>query len=129
MGTLPELGGRRHLRVLHVDDDADARELMGFILGYEEDLEEVGSHHEAEGLERLVRETAPDVLLIDLTMEGKDPIDAIRELRAAFPALRIVVLSGSSEPEELERARAAGASDIARKGIDIPSTLRAIRGT
>ena len=119
---------KKQLRVLHIDDNREARELLSLILGYEEDLEEVGSHHDAEGLVELVRKTAPDVLLIDLTMDGKDPIEAIQELREAFPDLRIVVFSGSSDPEMLERARAAGASQIERKGIDVPSTLKAIRG-
>lgn len=122
------MDGKR-LRVLHVDDNPEARELLSTILGYEDDLEEVGSHHEAEGLEKLVRERSPDVLLIDLTMEGRDPIEVIRELRAEFPRLRIVVLSGSSDPKVLDRARAAGASEIARKGIDVSDTLKAIRGS
>jgi DNA-binding NarL/FixJ family response regulator len=119
----------KRLRVLHVDDNREARELLSLILSYERDLEDVGSHHEAAGLVKLVRERSPDVLLIDLTMSGRDPIDAIRELRAEFPRLRIVVLSGSSDPKVLDRARAAGASEIARKGIDVSDTLKAIRGS
>jgi len=119
----------KRIRVLHVDDNADARALLSILLSLEEDLEEVGSHHDAEGLEELVRKTSPDVLVIDLTMPGKDPVEAIRQVRAEFPALRIVVMSGSIDPKLLARARAAGASELALKACDISETLAVIRGT
>ena len=120
---------KRRIRVLHVDDNADARALLSILLSLEEDLEEVGSHGDAEGLEDLVRATAPDVLVIDLTMPGADPIEAIRRVRALFPALRIVVMSGSIDPRLLERARQAGATELALKASDISQTLAVIRGT
>ena len=131
MGT--EAGGKgsmskRRTRVFHVDDNSDARTLLGFILQGEEDLDEVGSRSSAEGLLEEVRRTSPDVLLMDLTMEGGDPIEAIRAVRAAFSELRILVLSGCSDPEVLERARAAGASGHIVKPSSISETLNAIRG-
>lgn len=116
------------IRVLHVDDNADARALLSMLLKHAQDLAEVGCRSDAEGLEEVVRETAPDVLLIDLTMEGRDPIEAIKEVRAAFPALRIVVLSGSMDPRLLERARQAGASQLALKATDVLALLDVIRG-
>ena len=118
----------KRIRVLQVDDNDDARTLLSIILKTEEGFEEVGSRSDAEGLEEVIRETAPDVLLIDLTMNGRDPIDAIRDVRKAYPELRIVVLSGSRDPVLLERARKAGASQLALKAIDYDETLAAIRG-
>ena len=119
---------KKRIRVLHVDDNDDARTLLSVLLSQEEDLEEVGSHHNADGLHRLIQETVPDVLLIDLTMPGKDPIEAIQEVRDAFPDLRIVAVSGTVDPRLLARARAAGASQLARKTCDIGETLDVIRG-
>jgi DNA-binding NarL/FixJ family response regulator len=118
----------KRIRVLHVDDNADARTLLSFLLKTEADLEEVGCRSDTEGLEEVIRETAPDVLLIDLTMHGRDPIEAIQGVREAYPALRIVVLSGSRNPALLERARKAGASQLALKAADLTETLAAIRG-
>jgi PAS domain S-box-containing protein len=124
----PELvPGTRRIRVLHVDDNPDARVLLSFLFKHEKDIEEVGSRSNAEGLEKVVRETAPDVLLMDLTMQGKDPIEAIREVRAAFPELRIVALTGTKDPRLLERARQAGASELASKVVDVSETLNVIR--
>jgi two-component system response regulator DesR len=118
----------KRIRVAHVDDNADARRLLSVLLQHEEDLEEVGSRPSAEDLEQLVRETEPDVLLVDLTMRGRDPIDAIRDVHAAFPELRIVVLSGTSDPRLLDRAREAGAAERILKTCDISETLEMIRG-
>lgn len=118
----------KRIRVLHVDDNDDARGLLSLFLRRERDLEEVGARDRADDLERDVLECAPDVLVIDLVMHGRDPVEAIRGVRAAFPALRIVVLSGSSDPALLERARFAGASQVALKSIDLYETLDAIRG-
>jgi len=118
----------KRIRVLHVDDNDDARALLSLFLRRERDLEEVGARDRADDLERDVLECAPDVLVIDLVMHGRDPVEAIRGVRAAFPALRIVVLSGSSDPALLERARFAGASQVALKSIDLYETLDAIRG-
>ena len=118
----------KRIRVLQVDDNDDARTLLSIILKTEAGFEEVGSRSDAEGLEEVIRETAPDVLLIDLSMNGRDPIEAIRDVREAFPELRIVVLSGSRDPVLLERARKAGASQLAMKALDYNETLAAIRG-
>ena len=120
--------GSRPIRVLFVDDNPDARALLSFLLRHEDDIEEVGSRNDAESLLRVIQETHPDVLLIDLTMPGRDPIEAIGEARAAFPELRIIVLSGSADPKLLERAREAGASQVAMKATDVHETLSAIRG-
>jgi len=118
---------KRRTRVFHVDDSSDARTLLGFILQGEEDLEEVGSRSSAEGLLEEVRRTSPDVLLMDLAMDGGDPIEAIRAVRAAFSDLRILVLSGCSDPEVIKRAEEAGASGHIVKASGIFETLNAIR--
>jgi len=119
----------RRIRVLHVDDNPDARALLSFLVKHEADIEEVGSRSNAEDLEQAVRETTPDLLLIDLTMHGRDPVEAIRDVRAAFPSLRIVALTGSLDPRLRERARQAGASQLVTKAIDASEILTVIRGS
>ena len=118
----------RAIRVLHVDDNDDARTLLSILLEQEEDLEEVGSLHNAEGLTVLIRATGPDVLVIDLIMPGRDPIEAIQEAREVAPDLRIVAFSGTVDPQLLSRARQAGASQVVRKTCDVYETLDVIRG-
>lgn len=117
----------RRIRVFHVDDDPDACRLMTWLLRFEPDMEEAGYRTNAAGLPAELERTRADVLLIDLTMHGEDPIDAIREVRQTLPQVRIVVLSGSSDPDRLRLAREAGAAKCVLKSPEIDSTLNAIR--
>jgi two-component system response regulator DesR len=119
---------QRRIRIFQVDDSRDATVLMKYLVQAEADLEIVGTRHDANDLEEEIRRTSPDVVLVDLHMPGKDPLEAIQELRASFPALRIVSLSGTADPRLLDRARAAGATGHIPKTLDINATLDAIRG-
>jgi DNA-binding NarL/FixJ family response regulator len=61
----------------------------------------------------LVAHSTPNVLLLDLAFAGRgfDPVTAVRDLRARFPAMRILILTAQDDPiwvEELLRAGAAG---------------------
>jgi DNA-binding NarL/FixJ family response regulator len=118
----------QRIRVFHVDDNPDACRLMSWLLRLEPDLEEAGHRTEASGLLTELERTRPDVLVIDLTMRGEDPIEAIRAVRKALPGLRIVVLSGTSDPARLQLAREAGAAECVLKSPEIDQTLSAIRG-
>lgn len=72
----------------------------------------------------------PDVLVVDLCMPGIDGITLIREVRAAHPELKVVVFTGSSDPDEVADALHSGADGFAAKagGIDeLVSALRAVR--
>jgi DNA-binding NarL/FixJ family response regulator len=117
------------IRILQVDDNRDATVLMKHLLKREPDLEIVGTRHDAEGLEEEIRRTSPDVLLVDLMMPGRDPIEAIREVHATFPALRILVLSGMQDPRLLEQTRAAGATGQILKSWSIHEMLDTIRAS
>ncbi len=80
--------------VLVIDDDADVRGLLRLL------LEEAGhSVREAadggEGL-RLFRAAPAEVVFCDIFMEGLNGLDTIRALRAGWPAVRLVAMSGGS---------------------------------
>src|SRR5262245_41270009 len=116
------------LRVFHVDDDAGARKLMSILIELEPDLEEAGCARDVGGLLQALEQARPDVLVMDLTMNGKDPIDAIRTAKDAHPELRVVVLSGQCDPRVLARARSAGAETCLPKAAGVDETIAAIRG-
>ena len=58
----------------------------------------------------------PDVALVDLTLPGLDGFATTRMLVACLPALRVVVLSGSSDRAEAQAALDAGATCFLLKG-------------
>jgi len=105
------------LRVLVVDDQSDAREVVGLVLrdrGAEVHL--AGSVSEALDL---LRRTSIDVLVSDLAMPGADGYDLIRAVRATREApIRAVALTAYTGHEVRERAIAAGFAAHATKPLN-----------
>ena len=66
----------------------------------------------------------PDVILLDLEMPVLDGFGACRQIRAAFPRIPIVIVSGNADEESVRTAFEAGATDYLTKPFT-PSQLRA----
>jgi NarL family two-component system response regulator LiaR len=97
------------LRVLLVDDDPVFRELLAFVLRADLGAEIVGQAGDgAKGIE-LARELQPDVVVMDLRMPALDGFEATTRIVQAVQGTRVVVVSSSTEPEDVEGALAAGA--------------------
>ena len=82
----------------------------------------------AQGLE-LARRLQPDLLLLDMQLPDMDGVAVLDALRAdaATAALRVVMLSGDAQDEEVARARAAGAIDYWTKPLDMEHFLGGMR--
>jgi DNA-binding NarL/FixJ family response regulator len=100
----------RPLRVLLVDDDPVFRELMAFVLQTDAGAAIVGQASDgAEGVE-LARELRPDVVVMDLRMPRMDGFEATRQITASMRDARVLVVSSSTERDDIERATRAGAA-------------------
>jgi DNA-binding NarL/FixJ family response regulator len=114
------------LRVLLVDD----HDL--FRTGLRNLLEEQGVDVVAEaaaGMEalRLVRDLAPDVVVMDLHMPGMSGIEAIRHITTIAPLTRVVVLTISDQDGDVMDAIYAGACGYLLKDSSIEDLMRGIR--
>jgi DNA-binding NarL/FixJ family response regulator len=92
-----------------------------------EDFEVVGEAYDGTQVLPMVRNTDPDLVLLDLRMPGMDGFTCIDLLQKRHPDVKVVVISGSSDPEHIEAAFKRGASGYVVKGInpvDLPSALR-----
>jgi DNA-binding NarL/FixJ family response regulator len=69
----------------------------------------------------------PVVVILDATMPGKNPFDAVRELAAAFPHVKTIMYSGHNDRGMVDRAIDAGAWGCAAKGMDPTQVLHAVR--
>ena len=69
----------------------------------------------------------PDLLLLDLHMPGMGGVDGVLRLRAACPALRIVVASGEANPALSRRVLAAGVAGFLPKSEPTPVLMQALR--
>lgn len=101
--------------VLLVDDSAMTRRQIRLYLEREQlQVREAASGEEA--LER-AREESPDLILLDVLMEGMDGYETCFKLkeREALADIPVIFLTGRSEPEDVVRGFKAGASDYIRK--------------
>jgi NarL family two-component system response regulator YdfI len=115
------------IRVLIADDHMVVREGLRAILEAAPDLTLVGEA--ADGLEavRLAGELSPDVVLMDLRMPGVDGIEAIRQIKARYPAVEIVILTTYDDDEYIVRGLRAGARGYLLKDTGRQALFEVIR--
>jgi DNA-binding NarL/FixJ family response regulator len=121
---------RRPLRILIVDDDPLFRELLAFVVRTDPGTELVGEACDGvEGVE-LAGELRPDVVVMDLRMPRMDGFDATRRIAATVEGASVLVVSSSSDPEDMARARDAGAAGYVPKDravAELPEELERLR--
>lgn len=114
-------------RILLVDDHPFMRAGLGQLIDCQPDLLVGGeAGNPAEALQALARQQ-PDLILTDLTMPGRSGLEFIKDLRAAHPAVPILVVSMHDEAVYAERALRAGARGYIMKEAGGENLLGAIR--
>ena len=115
------------IRVLVVDDHPLLRDGVAAVVGGERDMALVGQAESGEQAVELFRRLRPDVTLMDLKMPGMKGIDAMREIRAASPSARIIVLTTYPGDVQATEALKAGAAGFLLKSMLRKDLLDAIR--
>jgi len=114
-------------RILMIDDD-DFRDMLRRVLeraGYEV----TEANNGRKGIEH-VRTASTDLIITDLLMPEQEGLETIRQLRQEFPAIKILVISGSGRIGTLDFLRVAeqfGASRSLRKPIDFQELRDTVR--
>jgi two-component system, NarL family, response regulator DevR len=114
------------IRVLLVDDHAIVREGLRAVLGQSELLEIVGEAGDSGEALELTARVSPDVVLMDLKMPGLPAADAIRMIRAQYPATQVLVLTSYAEDRLVEEVLRAGALGYVLKNIIAADLVRAV---
>jgi DNA-binding NarL/FixJ family response regulator len=115
------------IRVVVVDDHAVVRAGLEQVVGLADDVELVGSAADGSEAEAVVRATKPDVVLMDLSMPKLDGVEATRQVLAARPETKVVVLTSFSDRDRIVAALDAGACGYMLKDSEPDELLRAIR--
>jgi DNA-binding NarL/FixJ family response regulator len=115
------------IRVLLVDDQAMVRAGLRMILDSEPDIEVVGEVDDGAGAAAAVAQHQPDVILMDIRMPGMDGLAATREVIAAHPDARVVVLTTFDLDEYVYGALRAGASGFLLKSADGDTLVNAVK--
>jgi len=114
------------IRVLIVDDHAIVREGLRALLDHSDSLEIVGEAADGTEALELAGRLRPDVVLMDLKMPGLPAADAIRAIRAQYPATQVLVLTSYAEDMQVEAVLRSGALGYVLKNIVAADLVRAI---
>ncbi|MDB4868731.1 MAG: DNA-binding response regulator [Cohnella sp.] len=113
--------------VLLVDDHEMVRIGLAAVLGTEEGIEVVGEAGNGQDGLRLAREYKPDVVLMDLVMEGMDGIETTRRIMEEMPDCRVIVLTSFLDDEKMYPVIEAGAFSYLLKTSRASEIADAIR--
>jgi NarL family two-component system response regulator LiaR len=122
----PQPGGDR-IGVLIADDHPVVRHGLRAFLQLQEDLDIVGEAGDGQEAVAEVQKLRPDVVLLDLVMPNLDGIDAIRQIREASPATKVIVLTTFADDEKVFPAVRAGAAGYLLKDVEPKDLVEAIR--
>jgi DNA-binding NarL/FixJ family response regulator len=114
------------LRVLLVDDHDLFRTGLRNLLE-EQTVQVVGEAADGAQAIRMVRELAPDVVVMDLNMPGMTGVEATRQVTTLAPLTRVVVLTISDQDEDVMNAILAGACGYLMKDSSIQDLMQGIR--
>lgn len=124
----PDAAAAPRIRVLIVDDQPLVRRGLALMLSLEADMDVVGEA--GDGIEAVenARRLRPDVVLMDLHMPRKGGVAATREITAALPQTRVLVLTTMESEQSVFDALRAGALAYLLKDATEAEVLEAVRG-
>jgi pilus assembly protein CpaE len=115
------------IRVLIVDDIPETRDHLTKLLGFESDIDVVGSAASGAEAISLATSLTPDVVLMDINMPDMDGITATEQLGRAVPTASVVMMSVQGEADYLRRSMLAGAREFLVKPFSSDELTASIR--
>lgn len=115
------------IRVVVVDDHAMVRSGLVALLEASEDITVVGQAADGRAAREVALDLLPDVMLMDLSMPVMDGAEATREVLAAVPDVKVVVLTSFSDRRRVSEALDAGAVGYQLKDCEPTELLAAVR--
>ena len=112
-------------RVLVVDDDPRVRAMLARYLKGEGFR--VGEAGDGTAMRACLARDTPDLVLLDLNLPGEDGLTLARELRAAHPALGLVMVTGRADVIDKVVGLEVGADDYIAKPFNLREVLARVR--
>ena len=112
-------------KILVIDDEKSILQSLAGILS-DEGFIPVCVDSAEEGLERLNSEVI-DLVLLDIWMPGMDGIEALKQIKAEYPELQVIMISGHGTIETAVQATKIGAFDFIEKPLSYDKIVLAIK--
>ncbi len=115
------------IKIIIADDHAIVREGLKQVLADAPDIAVTGESSEGQDLIEKLRKGKYDVVLLDVSMPGRNGIDILKQVRLEHPRLPVLMLSMHPENQYALRAMKAGASGYLTKETAPEELVKAIR--
>lgn len=102
------------MKIVIVDDNLSMRKVLGALFE-SQGHQVVGSLGDGVGLLACVGQSAPDLICLDYDLPGRNGLELLADVQASAPAVDVVMITGSTDPDLDGRAANAGASGFLRK--------------
>jgi DNA-binding response OmpR family regulator len=111
-------------RILIVDDEEDVCEFMrNFFRKRKYDVLTARNGEEAISL---YQEKKPDLVLLDIKMEGMDGVQVLERLKNTDPQARVIMVSGQEDEVVIEKTKKLGALDYVHKPLQLEEIDRVV---
>jgi len=114
-------------RVFVVDDHPIVRQGLALLINRESDLTVCGEAEDAQTAVQAVATAKPDILVVDISLNGPDGLDLLKDIRMRYPDLPVLILSMHDESIYAERALRAGAQGYIMKQEATEKVMVALR--
>lgn len=114
-------------RVFVVDDHPIVRQGLAQMINREADLMVCGEAEEAASALQGIVNDKPDILVLDISLNGPDGLELLKNIRLRYPSLPVLILSMHDESIYAERALRAGANGYIMKQEAAEKVLLAVR--
>jgi len=125
MSTKPK--SHKKSRIIVVEDHPVLLDGLRQLIGSQPDLACVGAADNTSDAKRVVEQSKPDLMVLDLRLKAGDALELLKSVRVEHPQLKMLVLSQYDELIFAERALRAGASGYIMKENATDEVLRAVR--
>lgn len=117
------------IKLVIVDDSYETRNNLKQILSFDKRFEVIGEAENGEEAIFIVKESRPDVVLMDINMPVIDGIRATEEITMSVPETTVIIMSVQGETEYVRKAMTAGARDFLCKPFNVDELSETIVNT
>jgi len=121
------MSSESRIRLVVVDDNADAREQISKLVMFERDIEVITTAGSGTEAVEVARRLQPDVMLMDINMPDMDGIKATELITSELPNTSVIMMSVQGEQDYLRRSMLAGARQFLTKPFSTDELIESIR--
>jgi len=114
------------IKVIIVDDNDSLRDSVGMLLQDTPNFTLAGSYSHCLDIIENIKDTQPDVVIMDIDMPGMNGIEGVKLIRKNFPAVQVLMLTVFDDDEKVFAAIKAGAGGYILKNAEPENLLHAI---